>query len=464
MKKVVVVGGGITGLSTLYYLQQLKKKENLDIELVLVEKNEYLGGKIHSVKQHDFIMETGADSIVVRHESVLPLIKDLEIEDQVTYNATGISYIYTDHELHPIPKDTVFGIPTSKESLFSSTLISEEGKLDALKDFSTENTHFTKESSVGEFLEYFLGKELVEKQISPVLSGVYSGKLSELTLASTLPYLLDYKNQYGSIIEGLSQNKEKFQAVSEKKFVSFHDGLSTVINALESKLSDASILKGIETKNIIQTNNSYELSLSNGVTMQADYIVLATPHQVAQELLKTGKLEQDFKKLSNSSLISIYLGFDLPDEQLPADGTGFIVSGNGDVLCNASTWTSRKWAHTSKNRNLLVRLFYKSTNPVYPKLMEMDEEGLVNVALSDIEKSIGIQAKPSAVEVTNWNQLMPNYSLNHSQAIESLNQKISVAYPNIILAGCSYYGVGIGACIQNGKETAKEIVDRLSQR
>lgn len=155
MKTVVVIGGGITGLSTMYYLERLQKDYNIDLKLILVEKNEYLGGKIHSVKENDFIMETGADSIVARNENVIPFVKELNLEDAMVYNETGISYIYSNDTLHPIPADTVFGIPMSVESLFSSTLVSTKGKIIALKDFITKNKEFTKDTSLAVFLESF---------------------------------------------------------------------------------------------------------------------------------------------------------------------------------------------------------------------------------------------------------------------------------------------------------------------
>ncbi|WP_410982531.1 protoporphyrinogen oxidase [Bacillus cereus] len=462
MKTVVVIGGGITGLSTIYYLERLKKDYNIDLELILVEKNEYLGGKIRSVKEKDFIMETGADSIVARNENVMPFVKELRLEEELVYNETGISYIYANDTLHPIPADTVFGIPMSLESLFSSTLVSTKGKIIALKDFITKNKDFTKDTSLAVFLESFLGKELVEKQISPVLSGVYSGKLNELTMASTLPYLLDYKNTYGSIIKGFEVNKKHFQATGNKKFLSFKKGLSTIINRLEEELTETEIQKGVVTTNVKRVSDGYEVSFSNQETIKADYVVLATPHDIAQTLLSSNKLDDDFNKLKNSSLISVYLGFEIPDEQLPADGTGFIVSENSDLHCDACTWTSRKWKHTSDKQNLLVRMFYKSSNPVYEKMKHKSKEELVQVALSDIEKSLGIQGEPQVVEVTDWKDLMPNYHLEHNHAVQSLNEKLLAIFPNVYLAGASYYGVGIGACIGNGKKTAEKIVKALN--
>ncbi|TQR10985.1 protoporphyrinogen oxidase [Psychrobacillus soli] len=461
MKKVVVIGGGITGLSTMHYLQKLKIEKALNMELVLVESNHYLGGKIHSVKHGEFIMETGADSIVARNAGVMPLVEELNLQDELVYNATGISYIYTNNELHAIPQDTVFGIPTSEESLESSTLVSNEGKEEALKDFDLPNESFTKDSSIGEFLEHFLGKELVEKQIAPVLSGVYSGDLDKLTMASTLPYLIDYKDEYGSIIKGLGANREQFLAAANKKFISFKNGLSALIDRMEEELQDATILKGVHTTKIAKNDDKYVVSFSNHNSIEADYIVLTTPHNVAQAIMQNEELDVEFNKLKNSSLISVYLGFDIPDEQLPAEGTGFIVSENSDVKCNACTWASRKWKHTSENSHLLVRMFYKSTNAAYEEMKDMSEEELVQVALQDIEKSLKLNGKPHVVEVTKWNDLMPNYHLEHGQAVTSLNEKLSAQFPQVLLAGCSYYGVGIGACIKNGKETAELIAESI---
>ena len=461
MKTVAVIGGGITGLSTMHYLQKLKKEHELDVDLVLVEKEEQLGGKIRTRKDDGFIMETGADSIVARNKSVMPLVEELELEDRVAYNATGISYLYSHNKLHAIPADTVFGIPMNKEALFSSTLVSEEGKKEALKDFETKNDRFTHDSSIGEFLETFLGKELVRNQIAPVLSGVYSGDLYNLTLASTLPYLVDYKNEYGSIIKGFEANKNQFQGAANKKFISFDEGMAVLIDRLEEKLDDTAIIKGVATRKLTKKNGQYELLLENDEVITADCVVLAVPHNVAQTLLKEPVLDAGFGSLKNSTLISIYLGFDIPDAQLPADGTGFIVSENSDVLCNACTWTSRKWTHTSREQNLLVRLFYKSSNPSYEELKGYSQENLIQVALRDIEKSLRIKAKPVTVEVTDWKNLMPNYHIGHKAAVNELEEKMAELMPNVLLAGASYYGVGIGACIQNGKNLAEKIKEKL---
>jgi len=460
MKTVVVVGGGITGLCTMHYLKNKMHEQNVEARLILIEKNEYLGGKIHSEKDKGFIMETGADSIVARHPEVLKLVKELDFESELVYNETGISYIHTNNELHAIPAGSTFGIPMSVESLMSSTLISEEGKKRALQDLEIPNTRFTKESSIGTFLEYFLGEEIVRKQIAPVLAGVYSGDLYQLSLASTLPYLVDYKNDYGSIIKGFEAHREQFEKAANKKFISFRSGLSALIDRLEEQLPEVEFMKKTVTKQINKLGEQYEVVLEDE-TILADVVVLAVPNETVRQVIQNEALEDQLKKFTTASALTMYVGFDVPDNILPADGTGFIVSHNSDLVCNASTWTSRKWKHTSAEGNLLVRLFYKNINPHYEELAAMSDKELTKVALEDIRLSLGIEAEPTVVNVTKWIDQMPRYDLAHNEALSEVIQQLGTDYPNVLLAGCAYFGVGIGACISNGKKTAEQIISRI---
>lgn len=458
MKTVLIIGGGITGLSAMYELHKWKKEQESDIKLILVEASSQLGGKIHTIKENEFLLEAGADSIVTRKANMMTFIEELGLENEVVYNATGRSFIYSDGELKSIPVDSVFGIPTSVESLAKSTLVSAEGKVEALKDFYTKNETFTKEDSIGDFLKHFLGKELVEKQIGPVLSGVYSGELSDLTIASTLPYVFEYKEKYGSIIKGFEANKEKFLSGGDKKFLSFKNGLSTLVRGYEEKLDNVEIFKNFKATKIEKFNNRYQVSFENQELVEADYVVLSIPHNAAKELLQNQELIYEFAQLKNSSIVSVYVGFDVPDSLLPEDGTGFITASNNELSCNACTWTSRKWKHTSESGNLLVRLFYKSSHPTFETLKQMNEEEILQIALSDIQKSLGITVEPIASEVTSWSNSMPNYLISHPKTVKSLENKLEDIFPGIMLAGCSYYGVGIPDCIENGERVAKKII------
>lgn len=458
---MAIVGGGITGLSCAYHLQKEIRTSGQDVRIVLLEADSALGGKISTVHDGEFTMETGADSIVTRKKNTFQYIEQLGLTDRIVFNETGTSFVHSDGALKQIPDDSMFGIPMSIESLASTTLVSAEGKVEALKDFYTPNDRFTKNDSLGEFLEAFLGKEFVEKQIAPVISGVYSGNIYDLTLASTLSYLLDYKNEYGSLIRGLSEQRGKLKSSGEKKFLSFAGGMSDLIDAFERELSKVDIRKETSVTRIERVNGKYTLNLSAGDELEADYVVLSVPHTAAGSMLAKPELMRDFEQLKSSSLISIYLGFDIPDSELPANGTGFITTDASDLKCNACTWTSRKWKHTSDHSRLLVRLFYKSTKPVYDSLLPLSEEELIEVALSDIREAMGISAKPMTHHVHKWHEQMPNYHMKHHELVQSLEHGMSLYFPGIWLAGCSYYGVGIPDCMLNGEKTAAKVIEQL---
>ena len=463
MKTVLILGGGITGLSTAYELEkQINEQE--EVNIILADASSKLGGKIRTEKQDDFIMETGADSIVSRKIVPTGIIEELGIQDEVVYNSVGTSYLFVDGTLKQIPADSVFGIPASIRALVESELVSAEGKVEALKDYYTNDRKFTGTDSIGEFLSYYLGKELTEKQIAPVLSGVYSGNLNDLSIQSTMPYLLEYKERYGSILKGIEKNKERFLGNNEKKFLSFQNGLSTIIGAFEKQLTRTEIMLSHEAVEIVSLDNQYVVRFNNGSEVTADYVVLSIPHNKAEKLFVNEQIIDAFSDFQMNSIITVYLGFKVPDEILPENGTGFITTPNESLICGACTWTSRKWKHTSKNGNLLVRLFYKNNHPRFAEIKEMGNEELIDLALSDLEKSLQLNEKPIVSNITKWMNQMPTYQKSHPETVEKLEKILENDFPGIFIAGCSYYGAGIPDCIENGRETAKKVVHTIFER
>lgn len=454
MNTIVIIGGGVTGLTAAYSLQKMIQIGRLRARVILIEAQPELGGKIRSLRADGFIMETGADSIVSRKSGVATYMEELGLQDEVVYNATGRSFLYLDGRLQLIPEDTIFGIPLSVESLAKSELISAEGKVAALRDLYTPNDRFTLDDSAGSFLRYFLGDELVDRQIAPVLAGVYSGKLDELTLASTLPDLLKYKNEYGSIIQGLDANRDRFKSAGGGKFLSFGNGLSQLIERLEQRIPDVQVLKGVKVERLTRSADRYILTLSNGSSLTADSAILSILHTHAAQLFPDDGLDELFGQFTTNSLISVYLGYDAADELLPTDGTGFIVVDGEELSCSACTWTSRKWAHTSAGGKLLVRLFYKNSHPRYEELARLSDDDIVQAARRDISLSMGLDEQPVLHAVTRWHQAMPSYQMGHRSLVSRLEERLASHHPGIILAGCSYYGVGIPDCMQSGERAA----------
>ena len=171
-----------------------------------------------------------------------------------------------------------------------------------------------------------------------------------------------------------------------------------MVNRLEELLGDSvEIMKGVQATYIEKGSEHYKITFDNDTEVEADYIVLSTPDSVAKQLLDDSKLNEEFNQFENKSLISIYLGFELPDSELPNGGTGFIATKNSQLTCSACTWTSRKWTHTTSYNHVLMRLFYNGSGPHYERLHHMTDAELEEIALTDIRNSLGITKTPDSM-------------------------------------------------------------------
>jgi oxygen-dependent protoporphyrinogen oxidase len=186
-KKVVIVGGGITGLSAAFYMQKEAREKGLPLDVILVEASNRLGGKIQTVRRNGFIIERGPDSFLIRKKSMGILAQDLGIEGELVKNATGQAYVLVGGELHPIPGGSVMGIPTEIGPFLKTGLFSLSGKLRAAGDFVLPRSNIKGDQSLGGFFRRRFGGEIVENLIEPLLSGVYAGDIDHMSLESTFP-------------------------------------------------------------------------------------------------------------------------------------------------------------------------------------------------------------------------------------------------------------------------------------
>ena len=183
MKEVVIIGGGLAGLSAAYYLG----KKRPDVQITLVEKEARFGGKIKTKRVGDFCVELGPDSYLARKYAMTELIEEVGLGDKLVPNATGQSYIFDQGKMYPIPGGSIIGVPTEVLPFATSPLFTMKGKLEALGDVNKKPFKPEEDVSMGEFFVYHLGQEVVDQLIEPLLSGVYGGSMYELSMDSSFP-------------------------------------------------------------------------------------------------------------------------------------------------------------------------------------------------------------------------------------------------------------------------------------
>ncbi len=460
-KKVVVIGGGITGLSAAYYLQKSILEQGLAIDVQLVEANHKLGGKIQTVYKDGFVIEKGPDSFLERKQSAAKLVRDVGLEDQLVNNTAGRAYVLVNDKLHSMPEGAVMGIPTKMAPLATTELFSVQGKMRAVGDLVLPRSKVTGDQSLGNFFRRRLGDEVVENLIEPLLSGIYAGDIDQLSLMSTFPQFYQVEREYRSLIRGMRKTTpEPSRNVKKGKFLTLTGGLQTLVDALEEKMIPGTILKGTKIVSIVDKkpdSSGYNIELNNGKSIEADSIVMALPHSALSELFSGQEFMCNFKKMSATTVATVAMAFDAEEVEDVLDGTGFVVSRNSDYTITACTWTHKKWPHTTPEGKVLLRCYVGRAGE--ETVVDLPDAEIEKIVLDDLKRTMNILATPEFTIVSRWQKAMPQYTVGHQERLTELKAKLQESMPGIFIAGSSFEGVGLPDCIDQGKTAVEEVLN-----
>ncbi|MFB5196166.1 protoporphyrinogen oxidase [Neobacillus sp. KR4-4] len=466
-QKIIIIGGGIAGLTSAFYLQKAIQEENLPIELKLIEASHRLGGKMQTVIRDGFTIERGPDSFLARKLSISRLAKEVGMEDQLVHNSTGKSYVLVNEKLHSMPGGSIMGIPTEVGPFLTTDLFSIPGKLRAAADFILPKSESGKDQSLGEFFRRRLGDEVVENLIEPLLSGIYAGDIDQLSLMSTFPQFYEVEQKYRSLIIGMKKStpSQPKTPVSKEKakgaFLTFKTGLQSFAEAIEAKIDPKTILKGHRVDKITKHGNKYDVYLNNGETLVADSIIAATPHKITQSMFADYHFFDPFKTVPSTSVATVALAF--PEEAVKndIDGTGFVVSRNNDYSITACTWTHKKWAHSAPKGKVLLRCYVGRAGE--ETIVDLSDDRIIKIVLDDLKKIMDITTNPDFSIISRWKNSMPQYTVGHKQRVTDIIEHMNAELPGVFLAGASYGGVGLPDCIDQGEAAVQNVLDYLKK-
>ncbi|WP_059172936.1 protoporphyrinogen oxidase [Bacillus sp. FJAT-27445] len=465
-KRIVIIGGGMAGLSSAYYLQKAARERNLPVEVVLVEASHRLGGKMQTVVKDGFIIERGPDSFLARKTSMSRLAAEVGMADELVSNSTGKSYVLVNERLHPMPGGSIMGIPTEVAPFITTGLFSIPGKMRAAADFILPKSPAGKDQPLGHFFRRRLGDEVVENLIEPLLSGIYAGDIDQMSLMSTFPQFYQVEQKYRSLILGMKKTTPaaaKQPATPAKSkgggFLTFRTGLQSFVDAIESKLDPNSVLKGYKVRNIVKEDGYYEINLLNGEPIIADCVISAVPHHVAQSIFSEYPFFDPLKGMPSTSVATVAMAF--PESAIKKDieGTGFVVSRNADYTITACTWTHKKWAHAAPQGMALLRCYVGRAGD--DTVVDLSDDKIARIVLEDLNKTMEITESPEFVVISRWKDSMPQYTVGHRQRLETLRGLISEELPGVYLAGASYEGVGLPDCIDQGEAAVRDVLEYL---
>ncbi|MCP8968220.1 protoporphyrinogen oxidase [Ectobacillus ponti] len=463
-QKVVIIGGGIAGLTAAYYLQKTVREQQLPIETLLIEASGKLGGKVQTVQRDGFVIERGPDSFLERKASAARLVREVGLGDELVNNATGKSYVLVNNRLHGIPEGSNMGIPTKVAPFVTSGLFSPLGKLRAGFDFIMPRSKQQPDQSLGQFFRRRLGNEVVENLIEPLLSGIYAGDIDQMSLMATFPQFYQVEQKHRSIVLGmrtLSPKAPKPVSPGPKKgiFLTLKTGLQSLVEAVEARLEPNTVLKSTRVEKVARHAQGYKLLLSNGKELAADAIIVAAPHRTLPGMFAQHREFQFFRHIPSTSVANVALAFDESAIKRDIEGTGFVVSRNSDFVITACTWTHKKWPHTTPKGKVLLRCYVG--RPGYEEIVEAPDEQIIGAVLQDLKKTMDIHAEPDFAVVSRWKDAMPQYTVGHKERMNNLQSFMARELPGIYLAGSSYAGAGLPDCIDQGEAAVKLVLEHL---
>lgn len=465
-QKIVIIGGGITGLTAAYYLQQEAKKQFLSLEVKLIEAAPRIGGKVQTIVRDGFVIEKGPDSFLERKTSAAKFAKQVGMESQLVNNTAGKSYVLVREKLYPMPGGSIMGIPTQIGPFVTTGLFSPVGKLRASADFVLPKSNGTEDQSLGRFFRRRLGDEVVENLIEPLLSGIYAGDIDQLSLMSTFPQFYHVEQKYRSLILGMNKGmpaKQKSSSPSKKgMFLTFKTGLQSFIDAIEDSLEEGTILKSTKVNHVTKVDDQYCLSLNNSDCIYADAVVVAVPHQIAQTMFSDYSFFTSFQDMPSTSVATVAMAFDESAIEKDIDGTGFVVSRNSDYTITACTWTHKKWPHSTPKGKVLLRCYVGRAGD--EAVVDLSDDEIVNIVLEDLNKTMNLTQSPDFSIVSRWKEAMPQYTVGHKRRLNLLQRDVQMNLPGVYLTGSSYEGLGLPDCIDQGEATVQKVLHYLQAK
>ena len=470
-KTIAIIGGGITGLSAAYHAQVSFPGANI----VLLESADRLGGVLQTDQVDGYTIERSADMFVTDPPHAFDVCQRLGRQDELiqTTPTQDRAFVATGDSMHPVPAGLSLMLPNDLDSVLGSALLDEDAK----QRFQQEKDVPARQSDQDESLESFAvrryGQSVFEQLIQPLVSGIYTADPKKLSMNATMKRFVDMEQEHGSLIRAAENSKSSAheKQASGARYGLFRapqKGMEQLVGWLVESLSQTDLRLSCQVQQIEKTDSVWKIQTRSGVdgskeseTIEADGIVVATSAGIAGKLLDgvDGELAQQLGTIQAASSAIVVMGVDRDQINRQFEVYGIIVPSilNRNVI--ATSFSSNKFAGRAPAGKLLIRTFIGGA--LQPELVELDDEALVKIAADELNATVGFSGQPELSRVYRWRNCMPQYHLGHVERVESIRQ-MTRQHRGLQLAGNSYRGVGIPACIQSGSEAIERLVDQIS--
>jgi protoporphyrinogen/coproporphyrinogen III oxidase len=448
--RVLVIGGGITGLAAAHALATADPAA----EITLLEADTRLGGKILTTPFAGLpAVDAGPDAFLARVREAVALARTLGFDDtELISPATGQASVWWDGRMHPLPEGLVLGVPTGVAALARSRLLSIGGKARAAAEPLLPRRPV--DDDLGRAIRSRFGGQILERLVGPLVGGINAGDPDRMSLAVVAPQLADAVARHRSLLFGLRPSRRTTTA--GPVFLAPRAGMG----ALVDRLADALASRGVD----VRMGTAASPIEPDGPGWRcgqfaADTVVVAVPAVPAAALLTpvAPEIAADLRHFEAVSVAMLTLAFD--ETTVPRfDGSGYLVPRHAQRTVTACSWASTKWPHWHRPGQVILRASVGRAGDEHT--CDLDDEALLAGVLADLRTHVGLRGEPTHVRITRWPDSMPQYAPGHLGRVADIEARLTRTAPGIHLAGAAYRGIGIPACIRAGQAVARRAAHR----
>ena len=456
MKRIAIIGGGISGLAAAFALEK-KQQNGAPLEYVLYESSPRLGGVLVTEHVEGCLIEAGPDSFLTEKPWAADLCRELGLEDQLigSNDPDRKTYIVAKGKLVEIPDGLMFMVPTKILPTVLSPLFSARTKLRMAKEWFHPPHKADGDESVAAMVERHYGAEMVDRLADPLLSGVYGGEASQLSVRAVLPRFAEMEVKYGSLGRAMLAARGKMPPSANGRkplFTSLKDGMQQMVDAVASRLNPAALHPNVPVQSL-QPQNAGWLVSAGYASDQFDGVILATPAHVAAALIQISspQLASELRAIEYTSSITINLAYDARVRSSLPPGFGFLVPRSEGRRMLAATFVHNKFPHRAPADRALVRCFIGGTQHV--NVLDMSDPEILSIVREELRLIIGLSADPLFARVYRWRSAMAQYGVGHLERLQRIDNLLTQVR-GMALAGNGYRGIGVPDCIRSGTEAA----------
>jgi len=476
--RVVVIGGGISGLAAAHRLVEQNTRSKTKMEVVLLEASGRTGGVIRTERRDGFLLEGGPDSFISEKPEAVELAKRIGLAPRLieTREAHRRSFIVRNGKLRAVPEGFQLLAPTRFWPFVTTGIFSWTGKARMALDLILPRraaANGSDDESLAQFVRRRFGREALERMAQPMVGGIYTADPEHLSLRATMPRFLEMEREHRSLIRamwkrGRQQSATEIRSTSGARyslFLSFDEGMKVLVDAIAARLGKVNVRLNTKVESLAfdSVSGQWKIGTSAGEWIGADAVCLALPAYTSANLLREvdAELADELDAILYASTATINLAYRRADIPHALDGFGFVVPAIEHRAILACTFSSVKFAGRAPEGHALIRAFVGGA--LQPEMYALDEDAMIAAVSRDLLALLEIEKPPLFTHVEKWPRSMAQYHLGHVERVERIRKRVS-SLPGLKLAGNAYNGAGIPDCIRSGESAADEIFTTETQR